>query len=153
MPAVADPWSVDGPVLQELLLPPLAELPRHTAQDDPMPTYMAAAAQYRACVSTRAQLDSVCSVCAQYLPLVTKGKGPTLPAALDPAHRWWHEVPVADIPGKEVLVTAEHLGVDATGNPIAAHTPELPRAGLTTYSFGGVTYCLEQAGIVQHNGA
>jgi hypothetical protein len=91
-------------------------------------------------------------VCARYLPLVTKDKGATLPAALDPSHKPWHEVPAADIPGKEVLVTAEHLGLDAAGHAIPLHTAELPRAGLTRFTIAGVSYCLEPAGIVQANG-
>lgn len=118
-----------------------------------MPAYAKAASDFRACVDARVQLgQAVCCVCARYLPLITKDKGAMLPKARDPAYRAWHEVPATDIPGKEVLVTAEFLGLDSAGNAVPPHTPELPRAGLTTHTIAGITYCLEPAGIVATNG-
>jgi hypothetical protein len=84
--------------------------------------------------------------------LVTKDRGAILPDALNPLHKPWYEVPAADIPGKEVLVTAAHLGRDASGNTAAQHTPELPRVGLTTYTIDDVSYCLEPAGITNTHG-
>ena len=122
-----------------------------------MPAYIKAASDYRAChrsmIDVRVQTEeAVCCVCARYLPLVTKDKGAVLPKARDPSFKAWHEVPAAEIPGKDVLVTAEHLGNDANGDPIPHHTPELPRVGLTTYTIGRITYCLEPAGIVNTNG-
>ena len=151
--AAADAWGVDGKNLKELLLPLLHGLPSYTQLDDPMPAYIMAASDYRACIDARVQTgEAVCCVCARYLPLVTKDKGAVLPKARDPCHKGWHEVPDADIPGKQVLVTAEYLGNDANGVAIPRHTPELPRVGLTTYTIGNIAYCLEPAGIVNTNG-
>ena len=149
----ADAWGIDGAKLEQLLLPPLHGLPSYTQLEDPMPAYIKAASDYRACIDARVQTgEAVCCVCARYLPLVTKDKGAVLPKARDPCHKGWHEVPDADIPGKQVLVTAEYLGNDANGVAIPRHTPELPRVGLTTYTIGNIAYCLEPAGIVNTNG-
>jgi hypothetical protein len=146
-------WGIDGEKLEQLLLPPLHGLPSYTQLEDPMPAYIKAASDYRACIDARLQTgEAVCCVCARYLPLVTKDKGAVLPKARDPAHKGWHEVPAADIPGKQVLVTAEYLGNDANGVAVPRHTPELPRVGLTTYTIGNIAYCLEPAGIVSVNG-
>jgi hypothetical protein len=151
--AAADAWGVDGKNLKQLLLPPLQGLPSYTQLEDPMPAYIKAASDYRACIEARMQTgEAVCCVCARYLQLVTKDKGAVLPKARDPAHKAWHEVPAADIPGKQVLVTAEYLGNDANGVAIPRHTPEMPRVGLTTYTIGNIAYCLEPAGIVSVNG-
>jgi hypothetical protein len=74
----------------------------------------------------------VLRVCA--LPAAgDKGQGGCAAESSRPAHKAWHEVPAADIPGKQVLVTSKHLGNDANGAAIPRHTPELPRVGLTTY--------------------
>jgi hypothetical protein len=125
-----DAWSIDGKRVKELLLPQLHGLPSYTQLEDPMPAYIKAASDYRACIDARVQTgEAVCCVCARYLPLVTKDKGAVLPKARDPCRKAWHEVPAEDIPGKQVLVTAEHLGNDANGVAIPRHTPELPSVG------------------------
>jgi hypothetical protein len=147
------PWERDGVAVQKLLLPPLHGLPSNTQQEDPMPAYIEAATQFRTCVDARIQKgEAVCCVCARYLPLVTKDKGPSLPAASAAGQPYWQEVPAGDIPGKELLLTADHLGCDTDGNNIMPHSPELPRVGLTTYVIEGKSYCLEEAGIVRGNG-
>jgi hypothetical protein len=146
---ISDQWNRDGPLLQQLLLPPLKGLPSYTNDADPMPAYIKAAMDFRTCVDARVQKGlAICCVCARYLPLVTKDKGSTLASTQQP----WQEVPAGRLPGKELLLMADCLGSTADGEAVAAHTPELPRVGLTTCSIDGKTYCLESAGIATVNG-
>ena len=122
--------------LQGLLLPPVLELPPHTAHADPMQNMQQAARQLRECIKHRCQHgDNVCTVCGRYLPLVTKGAGKALEQST------WEELPVRQLPNLQLL--------RADG----PKSERMPRHALTTVTIDSVVYCLEPAGINCHPGA